>query len=530
MFKYLHYYLFSFCLVSNIFAQEVSIPTQFSQDGSIYKSLNENLNEFSNPLAQFKEHEECTVIDFLGKDNYKIKYKDWVGLVKDSDLVINEDMIDLFYAYQKKARLKAIEERENRQKKVQEIANKEIERKALIERKRLDSIAKVEDEERKALIQRRKLDSIAKAKEAEQKALIERKRLDSITKTKNEERKALIQRKKLDSIEKAKEAERKALIERKRLDSIAKVEDEERKALTQRKKLDSIAKAKEAEQKALIERKRLDSIAKVEDEERKALTQRKKLDSIAKAKEAEQKALIERKRLDSIAKVKDEERKALIQCKKLDSITKVKEAERKALIERKRLDAIAKVKDEERKALIQRKKLDDSIAKVKEAEQKALIERKHLDSIANIKNKEINKFKNTCHYQINEYDEFYKEIIIRTEPYEVSENLTVELYQQGHSTNIFFNLLEDLGCASYLSNNRSYVKVQLENNETITFYHSWDIECGDFNFKGRLSKSQIIRLKKSPIKSIKLKGTKSSSDITSIKYKMFFIDKLKCLE
>ena len=86
-----------------------------------------------------------------------------------------------------------------------------------------------------------------------------------------------------------------------------------------------------------------------------------------------------------------------------------------------------------------------------------------------------------------------------------------------------------MGCVSYLSNNRSSIKVQLENNQTVTFYHSWDVDCGVFSFKGRLSTSNITKLKTSPIKSIKLRTTQTTRNITNITYKTFFIDKLNCL-
>lgn len=56
------------------------------------------------------------------------------------------------------------------------------------------------------------------------------------------------------------------------------------------------------------------------------------------------------------------------------------------------------------------------------------------------------------------------------------------------------------------------------------------MECGEFLFKGNLSKSKMEILKKSPIKSIRLKATRGAMDITIIEYKAFFIDKLKCIE
>ena len=141
------------------------------------------------------------------------------------------------------------------------------------------------------------------------------------------------------------------------------------------------------------------------------------------------------------------------------------------------------------------------------------------------------KYRDSCHYQINEYDKFYNITTIRTEAYSISNNLTVELYKQSRKENVFFNYSGDLGCASYLSNQRSSVKITLENNKVISFYHSWDIECGDiFNFKARLTATQINILKTSPIKSITLKGTEDSKEISFINYKEFFIDKLKCIE
>ena len=140
------------------------------------------------------------------------------------------------------------------------------------------------------------------------------------------------------------------------------------------------------------------------------------------------------------------------------------------------------------------------------------------------------KFRNTCHYAMNEFDDIDRIKILRTDPYNITKDLTIELFKRGKSVNVFFNLNEDLGCASYLPGNRSYVKVKLENNQNITFYHSWDMDCGDFRFKGVISKSQMALLQNSPIKSVFLKGTKASSEITNIEYSEFFIDKLKCIE
>jgi hypothetical protein len=140
------------------------------------------------------------------------------------------------------------------------------------------------------------------------------------------------------------------------------------------------------------------------------------------------------------------------------------------------------------------------------------------------------KFRDSCHYQINDYDKFYNVTTVRTEAYTLSNNLTVELYRQNRKIDVFFNYDGDLGCASYLPNQRSSVKVTLENNITIAFYHSWDIECGQFLFKARLSNAQMNSLGESPIKSILLRGTEGSKQINYIQYKEFFIDKLKCIQ
>jgi hypothetical protein len=131
---------------------------------------------------------------------------------------------------------------------------------------------------------------------------------------------------------------------------------------------------------------------------------------------------------------------------------------------------------------------------------------------------------------MNEYDAIDRIRIVRTDPYQINDNLTIELFKRGSTINIFFNLKQDLGCASYLPNNRSYVKVNLDNNQTVTFYHSWDMDCGDFRFKGNISRSQMEQLKKASIKSIALHGTKYSSEFINVEYKEFFIDKLKCIE
>ena len=131
---------------------------------------------------------------------------------------------------------------------------------------------------------------------------------------------------------------------------------------------------------------------------------------------------------------------------------------------------------------------------------------------------------------LNEMDTFYNEKIVKTENYEVNDSLKIELYRIGNKKHVFMNFDGQLGCASYFSHNRSSAKIKLENNVIVTIYHSWNVDCGKFSLKGILTNSSISKLKESPIKSIKLQGTKGFIEIENIKYKEFFMDKLGCLD
>ena len=222
---------------------------------------------------------------------------------------------------------------------------------------------------------------------------------------------------------------------------------------------------------------------------------------------------------DSIAKVEALEKQRLA----------TQELLRKQVAEKaqRQRDSIAKVEAQEKQRLATQELLRkqaaekaqrqrDSIAKVK------ALEKQHIE--------ENKKLRSSCKYLINEYDEFYKEQLIRTELYRLNKNLTVELYRQGNKINIFLNLSKSLGCASYLTRNRSSISIQLENDQIVTLYHTWNIDCENFNFKGVISNFQIQKLKESPIKSIKFRGTKNTVDVSDLDYKTVFIDKLQCIE
>ena len=561
MVKHIYPLLIFFSFTLNLISQEAKISTKFSQDGNLYQTS----TKASQTIAEFKENEKCIVTGYLGNYTYKIKYKDLVGFVKDQDLFVNEQMMDLYFDHEEKERDKAIQERKQKQEKADTILIQAAEEKKLIEQQRQDSMAKIENEAKSKLLEIKQNDSIAKVKEEQKIERIAQRKKDSINQAIKEQNRILAEKQKNDSITKAEDAAKKQLKIQKRNDSITQAKENQKKALEQLKKRnDSVVKIK-AQQKIEAERKKNDSLTKVKEDKKKDLKElRKRNDSVAKGKE-QQKTEAKRKKNDSLTQVKEDKKKALKELKKRNySIAKAK-AQEKALEEKRKKNTISQTKEEQSNRIIEKRRYD-SIIKVRELETKQLIElRRQNDSIARIIEKERKelealrnrtaiakeantsnskeeenkkatlleriKYRDSCHYQINEYDRFYNITTIRTEPYTLNKNLTVELYKQGRKTNVFFNLSEDLGCATYLPNQRSSVKITLENNRIVNFYHSWDIECGElFLFKARLSSININILKKSPIKSIVIHGTQGYKEINFIEYKEFFIDKLKCIE
>jgi hypothetical protein len=103
------------------------------------------------------------------------------------------------------------------------------------------------------------------------------------------------------------------------------------------------------------------------------------------------------------------------------------------------------------------------------------------------------------------------------------------LYAKGSQKKLVFSTI-DLGCTSPYRNNRSLVKVMLENDDVLTFYHSGQLDCGSFELWGNLSNAEIVRLKKSPIKAIRMEGTDLFHTVTEFDWPTLFIDQLKCYE
>lgn len=198
--------------------------------------------------------------------------------------------------------------------------------------------------------------------------------------------------------------------------------------------------------------------------------------------------------------------------------------------EEKRLIELKKKK--EKKELIyetqrreEEKKREEKRKRLKEEGKLKLLEFIKKDSLKKIERR------SNCHYQQNSIDEFDNVKIVETEYYSINNdfNLAIKLKKRGSNKIIYFSLDTDLGCASSYNTNKSFVKVKLENNDIVTFYHFGDINCRKFTLIGRLSKNEIDRLKKSNIKSIRLQGTDYYKDLTDIEYKEFFKEKLNCI-
>lgn len=562
MAKYFYFLFISISISSSLFSQEANIATEFSQDGVLYKGL-ENTSQ---SLTPFTAEEKCSVLEYLGKDKYKVRYNELVGVVDSQYLVINEDMMDLFYAFQERERMEAIKAEEARKRKIQEIIRKNS------EERQEDSPAKIKEDvhmiiskDEDKIRQRKQQDSIVKIIEEEkrnkaaqelarknQEHINERRLEDSIAKVKEGKKR----QQELQELARKKKEE---ISEKRRKDSIARVKEDE-------KRQQEFQELERRDQEKINTKRKEDSIAKVKEEEKKQL----ELQELARKKKEE---ISKKRQQDSVAKIIEEEKskKAIQELairnqeyinakRREDSIIQIKESEKKQqelqelairnqeyINTKRQEDSIAKVIEEEKKQqetqgltrkmqeqLKKREEInvsrrEDSIAKIIE-EEKSKEAQQELVKENEKEIEEREEFRDSCHYLMNEYDETYNVRTIKTDPYRVSKNLTIELYEYGQNRQVFFNLSQDLGCASYLLNNRSYVKVTLENDRVVTFYHFWDIDCGNFSLKGRLSNSQIMILEKSPIKSIRFQGTKDHYEMADIDYKEFFMDKLKCLD
>ncbi|MFS4482126.1 hypothetical protein ACKGJY_03860 [Hyunsoonleella sp. 2307UL5-6] len=476
---------------------------------------------------------------------------------------------------QKKIELQRV--KELKEKMVRDsIAKIENEKKLRTLKRKQDSIAQLaaikakalalqQDKEREgllALVNKRKQDSIADAevrvrKELERQKEIERKQLEAIKVQRKQDSLKNVKANIVRKLANQKELERKrleALVAQRKQDSILEFKAAEAKVLalkqaqeqkrimdlTNKRNQDSIAVVKEAAINELARKQELeakrkqDSILQLKVAKTKALgrqqalKEKRKQDSINSQKlevEAKRKVALE----NALEKQKQE---ALIVKRKLDSVSKATAREQQLLARKLELarQQLLELKEKGKKDSIARIEAGKMREQNTESNKNKIVSENEEQTKSKITIKEQLKYKDSCYYQINDFDKFYNVTTVRTNEYEVGANFTIELYKQAARKNVFFNLSRSLGCASYLPNKRSSVTITLENGKTVSFYHSWDIDCGDFSLKAKLNTSKISILKSSPIQSISMKGTEGTWEILNVTYKEFFIDRLQCID
>ncbi|AVI51226.1 hypothetical protein C5O00_08580 [Pukyongia salina] len=151
--------------------------------------------------------------------------------------------------------------------------------------------------------------------------------------------------------------------------------------------------------------------------------------------------------------------------------------------------------------------------------------------------KEKENYIDSCSITIDEIDEFSGKRRLQTKKYYIDEypkyrlgELGVTLKRYGNAKYIYIWTSSDLGCVSPYSHNRSTAKFKLENGDIITFYHRGDIDCGRFELVATITSNEIARLKRSPIKTVRLNGTEYYNDYTDLFFTEFFIKKLDCIK
>jgi len=138
-----------------------------------------------------------------------------------------------------------------------------------------------------------------------------------------------------------------------------------------------------------------------------------------------------------------------------------------------------------------------------------------------------------CKYITNEKDEFTGKGVIKTTWYTLKsekELILVMFRKINKSKTLVFSLNKYLGCTVSFKGQASTVKIKLENNTIVSFYNIADTNCGDFMIIGNLTEKDILKLKSSPIKTIRFHGDRYYHDVKKILYPNFFIDKLNCIK
>ena len=126
--------------------------------------------------------------------------------------------------------------------------------------------------------------------------------------------------------------------------------------------------------------------------------------------------------------------------------------------------------------------------------------------------------------------------VVKTDYYDLNKYTSkkdiifISLRNINKRKSVVITLTRDLGCSVSFKGKRSSVKIKLENDVVVTFYHSGNTDCGDFTVIGSLTKNDIAKLKDSPIKVIRFTGTDYYHDSKDIVWKTFFQEKLDCIK
>ena len=143
--------------------------------------------------------------------------------------------------------------------------------------------------------------------------------------------------------------------------------------------------------------------------------------------------------------------------------------------------------------------------------------------------------RSTCHIdtdKVDEIDGIEKKITSNyslTEPSFRESSLNVTIMKLGESKYLKISTNKEMGCVIPYSNNRSKVVFKLKNGINVNFFHSGKENCSNYALIGKLTESDIKKLKSSPIKMVRMYDIEHYIDIYTILYKDFFIEKIDCV-
>ncbi len=138
--------------------------------------------------------------------------------------------------------------------------------------------------------------------------------------------------------------------------------------------------------------------------------------------------------------------------------------------------------------------------------------------------------RNDCHIVADEIDGFtttsnYSLI----EPTFRDSSLNISIMKSEDSRYLKISTVEEMGCITPYINSGSKVVFKLKNGLKVSFFHSGEEDCSNYALIGKLTSSDIKKLKSSPIKMVRIYGSKRYIDLYTISYKDFFIEKIDCI-